>query len=164
MVKFITIFRNNKFIQYGIDDYLMDYCQNIPEGWDFYSDWIKKIFEIQKDADYQVLAKHTQVGYFDISKIKDAYTELIKIYSTIFDDDILRFIAFLKGTKYFTKIGDPTLNQWLNSVDINDPFKRDTENFGGLSFIEAIRYKNGQNYIRNTLLSTIKWISSQSGS
>jgi hypothetical protein len=162
MVKSVRIYRNNEFVLLPLNEYLKAYNSEIPEGWQWYSEWINKVFNIQTEFEYDYLSRETQVESFNVSKIKESYIELKNSY-VIFDDDILRFIAFLSGTSYFFKIGNPTIDQWLNSNDINHPFKKE-ENIGaGFSFQDVIQHGFGQNAIRKILLSTLKWIGSQGG-
>ena len=97
------------------------------------------------------------------NKIKTIYSNLQKEGCKL-DDDILKFISFLFGTAYFSKIGNPTLQEWLSAVDINHPFKTKEDLGYGYSFLDALQYDYGQNAIRHTLFSTLRWISSQGGS
>lgn len=163
MVKSVRIYRNNEFILLPLDEYLTEYNSQIPEGWKWYSKWLDKVFNIKTELEYNNLIREIQVEDFDISKIKEAYLRLRSDYS-FFDDDILKFIAFLFGTNYFFKIGNPSIEQWFNSIDINHPFKELKSIESGFSFYDVIQYKFGQNAIRKRLLSTLKWITSQGGS
>jgi hypothetical protein len=141
--------------------YLTKYHSEIPEGWVDISDWINRVFNIQTDSDYKALGRELQVEEFDISKIKESYIKLKNKYINI-EDDILKFISFLFGTSYFSKIGNPTFDRWLNAVDLNHPNKKKEELGYGFSFQDVLQYKFGQNAIRKNLLSTFRWISSQS--
>ena len=161
MVNFIRIYRNNEFILLSLEEYLSDYHSQMPEGWAGVSNWITRLFKIENEQDFIKISAEMQVEPFDLNKIKIAYN-ILKKEKYGFDKDILKFISFLFGTSYFTKIGNPPIDQWLNAIDINHPFS-EREN-GGFSFVDALRYEYGQNGIRKNLLSTLHWISSQSGS
>lgn len=163
MVKKIRLFKNNDFIYITLEEYLIEYHSQIPEGWILFNNRLIKVVESENESEKLRLVTDYQVEDFNIIKFKDSLNELIYKY-TNFDQDILRFISFLKSTSYFEKIGNPTLNQWFNSIDINHPFKKTNESYSGYTFFEAIEFVNGQNAIRKSLLSTLPWISSQIGS
>lgn len=163
MVKSVRVYRNNEFILLPLDVYLAEYNSQLPEGWIWYCRWLDKVFNIKTEFEYDDLAREMQVEYFDVYKIKESYLRLKSDYS-MFDDDVLKFIAFLFGTNYFLKIGNPSIEQWFNSIDINHPFKELKNIEVGFSFYDAIQYKFGQNAIRKNLLSTLKWVTSQGGS
>jgi len=163
MVNFVRIFRNNEYVVLPLQDFLNVNCAQLPEGWSGISNWINRIFEIKNEEDRDVLSREIQVEYFDIVKVRDAYTRLKNEYAD-FDEDILKYISFLFGTSYFLKIGNPTIDEWLNAVDINRPFKKRVDSDYGFSFVDALGYNFGQNAIRKKLLSTLHWISSQGGS
>lgn len=160
MVKFVRIYRNNEYTLIPLNDYLKEYHYKIPDGWEDVNNWLSKVFKIRSELEYINLKKELQVEDFNISKIRETYLK-IKEEEPSFDEDILMFISFLFGTMYFSKIGNPSLNEWLNSFDINHPFKNKSDY--GFSFIDVLQYEFGQNAIRKILLSTLHWISSQSG-
>lgn len=122
MVKSVRIYRNNEFTVLPLDEYLREYHSELPEGWTRYCEWLDKVFDIKTELEYDILARETQVEHFNVFKIKESYRKLKNDFS-IFDDDIIKFIAFLMGTSYFSRIGNPSIEQWLNSIDINHPFK-----------------------------------------
>lgn len=163
MVKSIRIYRNNEFTLLSLAEYFSEYNSELPEGWIWYCEWLAKVFNIKTKMEYDSLRREVHVEHFDVAKIKKSYIKLKSDYSA-FDDDILKFIAFLQGTSYFSKIGDPSIEKWLNSIDINHPFNEKENGESGFSFKDAIQYKFGQNAIRKRLLSTLRWITSQSGS
>lgn len=158
MVKSIQVFRNNEYVFMPLGDYLTEYHNRLPEGWLSIIDWLNQVLEAKSDLDCDLLAKEKQVELFNKSKIRKTFNELKKEYS-IFDIDILKFIAFLSGTTYFIKIGSPSIENWLNSEDINKPKKENMD----FSFIDLTQYEFGQNAIRLRLLSTLRYISSQMG-
>lgn len=161
MVNFVRIYRNNEFILLPLEDYLTDYHSEMPEGWAGICDWIDRLFKIENEQEYKNISEEMQIETFDLTKIKIAYSN-IEMGGYGFDKDILKFISFLFGTSYFSKIGNPSIDQWLNAIDINHPFSEE-ENVG-FSFMDALRYDCGQNAIRKILPSTLHWISSQGGS
>lgn len=160
MIRVLKYIKSGVPIYISFEEYLEEYCKEIPEGWNDMSKRIDKVFNFQTEADYKILGSELQVENFDISKIGSSYSHLKKEYPN-FDEDILRFISFLLGTSYFSKIGNPTIDQWLNANDINHPFKEKGNE--GFSFTDALQYVSGQNAIRKLLLSTLHWISSQGG-
>ncbi len=159
MVKTVSLYRNNEYIFIPLVEYLSQYHNQLPEGWTDLKMWIDRIFE--KNADYKELAKEMQVEYFDIKAIKEAF-DFLKSQNYNLDEDILRFIAFLFGTSYYTKIGKPTIDLWLNASDLSYPFK--TNDIGNFSCMDVAELQYGQNAIRKKLMATLKWIGSQSGS
>ncbi|WP_047451741.1 hypothetical protein [Alistipes sp. ZOR0009] len=159
MVKSVCIYRNNEYIFIALEEYLKQYHSQIPNGWVDLKKWIDRVFE--KNADYGNLSNEIQVEHFDIKAIKEAYLNLRTMNYNL-DDDILKFMAFLFGTSYFIKIGNPAIDLWLNATDLNHPLKNGDK--GDFSCMDAIEFRYGQNAIRKKLLSTLRWISSQGGS
>lgn len=151
MVKKIRIFRNNEFLLIPVKDYLNEYHKEIPEGWEQISNWIDRVFNVESQEELKILESQMQVEQLNLLEIKKSFLWLKEKYG-ILSDDILKFIAFLFGTKYFSKVGNPPIDQWFNANDINYPFKI-SENNVGFSFIDALQFENGENAIRKNLLS-----------
>lgn len=123
---------------------------------------ISKIFEIETIDDYKQIYDYLWID-FNYHRILIKYDELKKM-DLPFDEDIIKFIAFLFGTRYYGNIGYTTFEKWLNAKDINQPNKKVEDENEGFTLLEAVKYKYGQNAIRQTLLSTLPWISEQGGS
>ncbi len=158
MVKTVCLYRNNEYTYIPLSEYLSQYHNKLPEGWLDLKIWINRLFE--SNADNESLAKEMQVEYFDIKTIKEAFA-FLKSKNYNLDEDILKFIAFLFGTSYFTRIGNPTIDVWLKATDLNHPLKNNDK--GNFSCMDAIEFQYGQNAIRKKLMSTLKWIGSQGG-
>ena len=163
MVNFVRIYKNNEFTLLALDDYLKEYHSQLPEGWTEISSWINRLFDIKNPQECKKLSQEKQIEIFDLNKINATYSNLHK-EGYKFDDDILKFISFLFGTAYFSKIGNPTLQEWLSAFDINHPFKTKETLGYGYSFLDALQYEYGQNIIRKDLFSTFRWLGSQGGS
>ena len=162
MVNKIKIYRNNEFMYIPIEDWFEEHYKTIPKESERTFEIISKIFNINKLDDYERIYNYLWI-HFNYHQILLKYKELLKL-KLPFDDDIIKFISFLYGTNYFIKVGNPDIDLWINSKDINHPFKETQDAKEGFSLIEAINFKFGQNAVRKRLLSSLKLIGSQGGS
>lgn len=162
MVKKIKLFRNNKFVLVPITEWFEEHYRVLPiETIRLYNE-ISRIFEIKNLDDYKKIYNFLWID-FNYHRILIKYDEL-KQMDLPFDDDIIKFIAFLYGTPYFGLIGYTTLESWINAKDINHPNKNENDENEGFSLLEAVNYNYGQNAVRSRLLSTLPWLSAQGGS
>lgn len=162
MIKVLKYKRGGENVYFSLEQYLEEYCKSAPQGWHNIINWIDKILTVNNKADFELILLEMHMDDLNIDNIKFKYNQL-KTINYGFDDDILQFIAFLHGTSYFEKIGNPSIDEWLNSVDINHPSIQKTYQEYGYSFFDALKYELGQNAIRRDLLSTLHWVLSQGG-
>lgn len=162
MVNTIKLFRDNKFIFMPISEWFEDKYKDLPLETKRYYNVIAEIFEIKGLEDYKKIYDFLWID-FNYHRILIKYEEL-KQMNLPFEPDIIKFIAFLFGTNYFGLIGCTRFEDWLNAKDINHPNKEIVDKNEGFSLLEAVNYKYGQNAVREKLLSTLPWLSAQSGS
>ncbi len=110
---------------------------------------INSVIDLKSKEEYDEIYDILWVS-FNPKVIKSKYKEL-KEMNLPFEEDIIRYIAFLFGTDYFKRIGDPDFKTWLNAKDINHPFEEPDDKNEGYSLLEASQYKYGQNAIRSKL-------------
>lgn len=158
----VKLFRNNKIVFVPISEWFEEHNKELPIEIKQYYEIVSEIFDIKGIDDYKRIYDFLWID-FNYHRILLKYEELEQM-NLPFDEDIIKFIAFLFGTPYFGLIGYTTFDVWLNAKDINHPVKNDGEESFDFSLLEAINYKYGQNAVREKLLSTLKWISSQGGS
>lgn len=159
MVTFVKIYRNNKYVNIPLSDWISEQFKYLPIETENIFSVISEIFEIRKEEDYERI--HTQLWIdFNYRVVIEKYDELKKL-NLPFNDDIIKFIAFLYGTNYFKLIGSPSLDIWLNSKDFNNPFKSLVTD--GYSLIDAINYDFGQNAVKSRLISALKVLGPQGG-
>ena len=161
MVNKIKLFRQNTYIYIPITDWFEEHYKELPKETIETFAIISDVFQIKTIEDYKKIYDYLWVD-FNYHKILIKYEELINM-NLPFDEDIIKFIAFLYGTDYFIKIGYPDINIWLNAKDFNHPFEDIKDKQEGFSLFEAVKYEFGQNAVRSRLLSTLKWLGSQSG-
>jgi hypothetical protein len=141
-----------------LEQFLEKYCSNLSPDWDNILGGVNEAFSIRNEKDYQEFLRKWRLFHYDYHKMKNFYDQLIKRQVPL-DDDVLRYISFLEGFGYFEKIGNPSIEQWLNARDFNRPFDdakmKDNE---GFSIMEVLHLPNGGNAIRNQLLSSMKWV------
>lgn len=157
MVKRIKIYRNNEYLLIPIEQYLEEYHSKVDPDWErIITSIVIKAFNLSNHDDYQAFLKSTSLHSFNYIKMKEFYMSIYKQWD-FFDDDILKFIAFIYARDYFQKIGNPNLEDWLNAKDLNKPFKEHTgdESF---SLMDVVNLKFGKNAVRNQLLRTLKII------
>ena len=151
----------NKYIKtynalLSLEEFLELYYPKTYDSWYEFQKNVNDAFNIKTKEEYDVFLKEFWVQKLDCKYMKEFY-EKIKIELNFFDDDILRFIAFIAGLGYFQKIGNPSLDIWLNAKDLHHPFDK-YEEYEGFSLLEVLNLKNGDNAIRNTLSTAIKII------
>ncbi len=162
MVNKIKLFRDNKIIFIPITEWFKNQYTKLPIESKKHFEVIEKIFEIKDLDDYKKIYDFLRID-FNYHRILIKHEEL-KRMQLPFEQDIIKFIAFLFGTTYFGLIGFTSLEAWLNAKDINHPNKEEAPKNEGFSLLEATNYNHGQNAVRETLLSTLPWLSAQGGS
>lgn len=161
MVNKIKLFRDNKFVFIPISQWFEKQYNELPSESRKYYEVIGEIFEIKDLDDYKRIYDFLWIDY-NYHRILIKYGEL-KQMQLPFDQDIIKFFAFLFGTTYFGMIGYTKFEVWLNAKDINHPNKQEVDISEGFSLVEATNYKFGQNAVRAKLLSALPWISAQCG-
>lgn len=152
MVKQAKIYRNNKYILIPLEEFLEQYHSKIKNGWHQVQGYVNEAFNIKTQENYNAFLK--EFPEFDYNRMHEMY-ERIKIDLSFFDDDILKFIAFITALGYFEKIGNPSLDVWINADNFNKPFEQ-CEKDEGYSLLDILPLKYGTNAIRNDLLSAWK--------
>ncbi|MDR1092168.1 MAG: hypothetical protein LBL79_13930 [Prevotella sp.] len=155
MVEKIRIYRNNGHMLIPIEQYLEEYhSKTVPDWYNFLDDLVYKAFSIIDEDSYRVFLKSASLKYFDYKKMKDLY-EWIKIDLGFFEEDILKYIAYIATFGYFEQIGNPSWYVWLNAKDINEPFKKYNDD-EGFSIVDIMGLKYGTNAIKRKLLSATR--------
>ncbi|MDJ0933706.1 hypothetical protein [Breoghania sp.] len=154
MVKKVKLYKNNKYIYVPISEWFEKHYKELPYESRRDFEIISKIFEINTLDDYKEIYDYLWID-FNYHRILIKYEELKKM-NLPFDGDIIKFIAFLFGTRYFGHIGHTTFEKWLKAKDIHHPNKKIENENEGFSLLDAVKYKYGQNAIRSRLLSTLK--------
>ena len=145
--KYVRVNRiDEEFI--SLDEYLEYYHSKIVDSWWEIQDYVNAAFNNSNEC--EAFLKY--LPKFNPDKMHSFY-ERIKVELDFFDDDILRYIAFIAALGYFEKIGNPSLDVWVNAVDINRPFNQTEERH---NILDLIGLKYGGNAIRNGLLSAWK--------
>ena len=148
------------YLKLDFQEYLNIYYSETPEHWFVLKNYADIAFAADTDEQKaEVLKNDIFMTDFDYSLMHEKYT-LLSTMSLPFDDDILRWIAFLYGyNRYFECIGNPSLEVWLNSKNFNHPFDEPpNENyFNNMGLLElATKFEYGQNACRQMLSSPIK--------
>lgn len=161
MVNRIKLFRDNKIVYVPITEWFEENFVELPFESKKLFKAVERIFEIRDLEDYKKLYDFLRID-FNYHRILIKYEELIRMRLP-FDQDIIKFIAFLFGTSYFGLIGFTSFEDWLDSKDINHPNRKDFSKDEGYSLLEAVKFKHGQNAVRMKLLTTLSWLSAQGG-
>ena len=148
------------YLKLDFQEYLNLYYVETPEHWFV----LKKGADIAFAADTdekkaELLKNDIFMTDFNDTLMHEKYS-LLCAMSLPFDDDILRWIAFLYGyNRYFEKIGNSPLEVWLNSKNFNHPFdETPNENyFNNMGLLDlATIFEHGQKACRDMLNSPIK--------
>ena len=150
MVKNVKILRGDKYILIPIEEYLEEYHSKINDGWWQLQGYVNDAFN-KSSEECSAFLKY--LPKFNPDKMSLFY-EKIKVELNFFEDDILRYIAFVAALGYFEKIGSPNLDTWLNAIDLNRPF--DLQEEGSYNLKDLVGLKHGDNAIRNRLVSAWK--------
>lgn len=130
----------------------------ITDDWRRCMEFVKIAFDADTEDKQYSFTNEMYLNQFCFTKMKEEYNRMISLDLPL-EDDILKFIAYLYGVRYFERIGNPTLKKWLNSKNINQPFLVSTNDNGynDNSLLDLTKFELGQNVIRDWLLSTLKW-------
>ena len=162
MIKILKYIREGVPQYYTIHEYLVQYCATIPEGWTEIVQELSKLLLSVETTPPLITATVAESGAIEISKLRDNYKSL-QTYSVLFEDDIIVFMAFLLSSKYFSLIGNPDFEKWINSKSLHKPFEIQEQEDLGFSLREIVKYEFGQNAVRKQLLTCLPYISSQGG-
>ncbi|MEM6319984.1 MAG: hypothetical protein AAF960_20090 [Bacteroidota bacterium] len=89
-------------------------------------------------------------GGFNFDDMEKTYL-VLKDYPLL-EEDVKKFLGVMAGTGFFK---ETTVSHWIKSLDwqssrrVNDKFRK--------SFLEIAKVKNGQNYIKSTLVLHDWW-------
>lgn len=166
MIK-VKIYNQGKDEYISLEDSLIKYYQNPPEGWVEYIDgWVNEGISIRNIKEYESYLKKLNLKWFDYEKVKTLYQSLKQsMYNQMFDDDILRYLAHIYGLGYFERTGfeidiiNPDLDKFLNTKDVfkSNYVKSQLSEEEHYSLMDLLPLKYGMNAIRRELLFSSKW-------
>jgi hypothetical protein len=166
----VRILRGDEYKYISLLELCEKYYKAAPEGWFMLiEDEIEGAMNIKTKAEYdEFIEKHKHLGMrgkFDNKELKRFYEVLKKLkYNTMFDDDILKFISYIRQLSFFDIIdykldgNNPDLDEWFNS---KNPFKygyKEEELKNAYSMMDLLPLKYGMNAIRGQLLKANKKI------
>lgn len=173
MVK-IKILRGDEYKYITLPELCEMYYQNAPENWFlFIAQEIDEVLNIREQKDYEKFLENnsfikmiTNAGHkFDYLEIKRFYEVLKKSkYNEMFDDDILKYISYIRELSFFDIIGyeldkdNPNLDEWFNSKNAFKYGLTEEELKNSYSMMDLLPLKYGMNAIRGQLLKAQKKI------
>lgn len=167
MVK-VRILRGVEYVDITLQEMCNLYHKEAPRGWfDTIKDIIDNAMSVsttQEEDAYYARCNFCKIDFKGLRKFYEVL--MLSKYSNMFDDDILKYIAYIQQCHFFEKINypidvaNPNLDEWLNA---KSPF---SSNFAKAQFKEDESYsimdllplENGMNAIRSLMLSAEKWI------
>lgn len=130
MIK-VSVNIEGKYVDVSLQEALLRHDKEAPEGWFlFVKDYIDDAMNIKNKKNYEKYLENnsfvkmiTKVRHkFDYLEIKRFYEVLKKSkYNQMFDDDILKYISYIRELSFFDIIGyeldknNPDLDDWFNS-------------------------------------------------
>jgi hypothetical protein len=165
MIKVLKHIGGGKSIYISLEQYVDEYCKEAPEGWNQYIDnWVNEGMCISNKNEYESFLKKTNLKWFDYEKVNTLYQSLKNSqYNEMFEDDILRYIAYIYGLGYFNRINyyvdiqNPNLDSWLNIKNVFKPNRDKIPIDEGFSLKDLVTLKNGNNAIKHQLIFSSKW-------
>jgi len=140
-----------------LEDYLKKYYTELVPDWNrILEKLVYKAFDIRDENTYKMFLESASLKYFDYKKMEELYVS-IKVDLDFFEEDILKYIAYIATYGYFERIGNPNWHVWLNAKNINKPFEKHDE-YDTFSIVEVMGFKYGNNAIRSKLLSALEII------
>ncbi|MCL2593331.1 MAG: hypothetical protein FWD82_08220 [Defluviitaleaceae bacterium] len=134
-------------------EFINIYYYEISDGWKQIQGYVNKAFEIESEEEYESFLKEFYIIKFDHKYMRKFYDK-IKVKLSFFNDDILKYIAFIATLGYFKRVGKPSLTLWINADNQNRPYDKIEENgYKGNSLVSLLKYNNGMNAVRYRLLS-----------
>ncbi|MCE2893809.1 MAG: hypothetical protein LW721_05190 [Flammeovirgaceae bacterium] len=174
MKKVLSNLGNGQYGYIPLQDSLIKYYKTEPEGWlSFVKDYVDAALNIKNEKDYEKYLENNSFlkmitnagGKFDYLEIQRFYEALKKSkYNKMFDDDILRFISYIRGLSFFDIIGyeldrdNPDLDEWFNSKNAFKYGLTEEELKNVYSMMDLLPLKYGMNAIRGQLLKANKRI------
>jgi hypothetical protein len=154
------VYRGGKDIYIPLQQAVNDYYQEVPKGWyQYIEEWVNEALSIKTGEDYHRYLEKTHMRWFNYEDVIAAYANLKRSkYDTMFEDDILRYIAYMYASGFFKKYGgfkdiyDPDIDDWLNFKGI---YKTGMYEY---SLMDLLPLKHGQNAIRWKLVFAEKWL------
>jgi hypothetical protein len=174
MIKVLSNLGNGYYGYIPLQDSLIKYNKTAPEGWFlFVKDYIDGAMNIKNEKDYEKYLENnsfvkmlTKVGRkFDYLEVKRFYEVLKKSkYNERFDDDILKYISYIRELSFFEIIGydldknNPNLDEWFYSKNAFKYGLTEEELKNAYSMMDLLPLKYGMNAIRGQLLKANKRI------
>ena len=174
MIKVLSNLGNGQYGYISLQDSLIKYNKTAPEGW-FLSIkyYIDDAINIKNEKDYEKYLENnsfvkmiTKAGHkFDYLEVKNFYEVLKKSkYNQMFDDDILKYISYIRELGFFDIIDykldkdNPNLDEWFNSKNAFKYGLTEEELKNSYSMMDLLPLKYGMNAIRELLLKAQKKI------
>tara|TARA_R110002051_G_scaffold311400_1_gene385389 strand:- start:56 stop:529 length:474 start_codon:yes stop_codon:yes gene_type:complete len=154
----VKLYLNNKISYISLEDYLDEYHSKLTPAWNKYLEWVNEGMNINTKEGYIVYTKKLNLKWWNTKMVCNHYQSLKNSnLAQLFDDDILKFIAHLYGLGYFERIGNPELNDWLNTKGVFKPNHENIPDNEKYSLMDLVPFKNGTNAIKRELLLALKW-------
>jgi len=163
----VLVFKNGSVIKLPLDEFLDEYHQNPPEGWhEELKEFVNVSLSISNEQELNQFLSKMNLRWFNYKNVKLLYQNLKNSnYSSILEDDILRYISFLYGLGCFERMNiqidekDPDLDPILKPKFLFHPMsvKNQISEDNMFSILDLIPLKNGMNAIRSELIKAKKW-------
>jgi hypothetical protein len=158
MRKVLIHIGGGKSIYVSLQDAVNKYDSELHFSWNEYQLWIDEGMNLSNDEDYKNYIKKLNLKKYDYKEVNNTYQDLKKSkFAEFLDDEILRFISHLYELGYFSRIGNPDLETWLNTKNVFQPNHDKISADEGYSLMDLIPLRNGINAFKNTLLLALKW-------
>jgi hypothetical protein len=167
MIK-VKEFINNKWVYITLQELCYKYDKEAPKGWfQEIEEIVDSAMNIKTQKEYEDYFNKYSFRKFDNNELKKFYEVLKKSkYSKMFDDDILKYIAYIRECHFFDMINydlnkdNPDLDKWLNT---KCPFcseyaRAQSKEDEIYSIMDLLPLVNGMNAIRSQMLKANKWI------
>ena len=153
----VRVFKNNKLILIPLEEYVRVYHSKVEDWWDETQRLINAGIELR--GDHEKYFQHLYTSTYNSSNVKKKYLELLNSeIGTVLDSEVLKFIAHLYELGYFSRIGNPNIEDWLNTKNVFHERDRHKIPDGvGFSFMDLLEFPNGMNAFKNSLIESMKW-------
>ncbi len=143
----------------SLQRYLDEYHSSPPCGWeDDIKDIVERGMNIQSEEEYEAYIKKMNLRSWDVEGVRKFYRDLCESkLAKIFDDDILKYLAHAYGEGYFRRIGNPNMEEWINTKGVLKPNRDKIPENEKYSLMDLVKLRNGMNAVRHELLFTSKW-------
>lgn len=174
MIKVLSNLGNGQYGYISLQDSLIKHYKTAPEGWFLgIKDYVDEAMNIKNEKDYENYLRNNSFvkmlinsgQKFDYLEIKRFYEVLKKSkYAQLFDDDILKYISYIRELSFFEIIGyeldknNPNLDDWFNSKNAFKYGLTEEELKNAYSMMDLLPLQYGMNAIRGYLLKAQKKI------